>query len=81
MEPNELFNENTAFDMNKLNLLDNIVNMFYTTPNQNDVFSPFKIRESIAMIFFSSINHQMELIYMLIMLCLTLRTITQRFML
>jgi hypothetical protein len=37
MDPNILFNENTPFDEVKLNLLDNIVNTFYTTKNNQEV--------------------------------------------
>jgi exportin-1 len=37
MDPNILFDESTPFDEVKLNLLDNIVNTFYTTKNNQEV--------------------------------------------
>jgi exportin-1 len=36
MDPMALLDSNIPFDENKLNLLDNIVNTFYSTKNEND---------------------------------------------
>jgi len=36
MDPNSLLNQNIPFDNQKLQLLENIINVFYTTKNNND---------------------------------------------
>jgi len=36
MDPNSLLNQNIPFDIQKLQLLDNIINVFYTTKNGDD---------------------------------------------
>ncbi len=37
MDFNQLLNTSTPFDSNKLNLLEQVVNVLYTTTNNNDV--------------------------------------------
>lgn len=39
MDPSTLLDSNIPFDQNKLALLDNVVNTFYTTKNNSDVLN------------------------------------------
>lgn len=41
MDFNQLLNTSTPFDSNKLNLLEQVVNVLYTTTNNNDVSDIF----------------------------------------
>lgn len=41
MDINQLLNNSTPFDQNKLNLLDTVTNILYTTANNNDVSFQF----------------------------------------